>query len=98
MRIFGRRADVNRDVIYSIAACPEESPEARLLSDEETAFVRAFLRSLSGAERECAFFAYAEGLTCGEIAELTKSPVGTVKWRLSLIKRKFMRRYRRIML
>jgi RNA polymerase sigma-70 factor (ECF subfamily) len=76
---------------------PGPGPEERLLSEEERDFVREFLAGLSDAERELAYLTFSEGLSYEQAAILTGTPLGTVKWRLSGVKRRLEARYRRLM-
>lgn len=76
---------------------PGPGPEEDLLSAEEEAFVREFLLRLSDAEREFSFLAFSEGMTYKHIAEVTGVPLGTVKWRLGVIKKRLAKHYRRRM-
>jgi RNA polymerase sigma-70 factor, ECF subfamily len=69
-------ADGQRAVREPVAAA-----EADSLADND-AIQRAFAR-LDGATRSLIVLHYVEGKPLAEIAQLTGSPVGTVKWRLS---------------
>ena len=60
---------------------PAIAAEADSLADND-AIQRAFAR-LDGATRSLIVLHYVEGKPLAEIAQLTGSPVGTVKWRLS---------------
>jgi RNA polymerase sigma-70 factor (ECF subfamily) len=60
---------------------PAIAAEADSLADND-AIQRAFAR-LDGATRSLIVLHYVEGKPLAEIAHLTGSPVGTVKWRLS---------------
>ena len=60
---------------------PAIAAEADSLADND-AIQRAFAR-LDGATRSLIVLHYVEGKPLAEIARLTGSPVGTVKWRLS---------------
>jgi RNA polymerase sigma-70 factor (ECF subfamily) len=60
---------------------PAIAAEVDSLADND-AIQRAFAR-LDGATRSLIVLHYVEGKPLAEIAQLTGSPVGTVKWRLS---------------
>jgi RNA polymerase sigma-70 factor (ECF subfamily) len=64
---------------------PSSASETDKFADSD-AIRRAFTR-LDGTNRTLLVLHYVEGTTLGEIARLTGSPVGTVKWRLSNARR-----------
>jgi RNA polymerase sigma-70 factor, ECF subfamily len=65
----------------SIEALPE-LPEPRAAAFTEEVELRDLLRKLPMEEREIVVLHYLEGYRCEEIAEMTGTPVGTVKYRL----------------
>lgn len=70
-------------------------PEDEYLGAEERAFVRRFVAGQDDKDREILHLAYVEESSYREISELTGMPIGTVKWRVSRLKRRLARRYRR---
>ena len=60
---------------------PAQPAEAETFSDRD-AIQRAFTR-LDGATRALLVVHYVDGAPLAEVARVTNSPVGTVKWRLS---------------
>lgn len=70
-------------------------PEEAALDMEKAAFMETFLAALSDAEREICHLHYAEGLAYPEIARVTGSPTGTVKWRASVVREKLEAAYRK---
>lgn len=57
-------------------------PEALCLDAERRAEAARLLSALPAPERELAYLVYGAGLSLAEAAAATKSPLGTVKWRL----------------
>jgi RNA polymerase sigma-70 factor, ECF subfamily len=63
-------------------------PEEEAVGEEEAAFARAFLAGLDACDRAIAELFYGQDLSCAEIARCAGAPPGTVKWRLSEIRRR----------
>lgn len=76
---------------------PSLGPEDSVLSHEEVSLVRKFLAALADRERELAFLAFCEDMTYEQIASLTGTSLGTVKWRLAGVKKRLAEHYRREM-
>lgn len=72
---------------------PYRGPEASALDAAEEAFVARFLAGLPETDRGLLHLAYAEGLSYPEIATATGRPLGTVKWRMSALKRRLKAAY-----
>jgi len=68
----------------SLADFGVQSPEAATVWQERQREVQAALAALPGEQRSSIELAYFEGLSCGEIAERTGQPLGTIKSRLRL--------------
>jgi RNA polymerase sigma-70 factor (ECF subfamily) len=74
----------------AVAAAPDESragPEADCEAAERRAFVDAFLAAAPERSRELAYLVHGEGLTLAEAARVTGEPLGTVTWRMSVLRR-----------
>jgi len=65
-----------------------ETPEDRMIRNEQDQRIEAVLMSLDADHRETAFLRFYEGMRCRRIAEVTAVPVGTVKSRLFIIREK----------
>jgi len=63
------------------------SPEGALMRNEEQSFIGRFIEGLNSTEREIAFLVYAEDLKLSDVARVSGEPLGTVKWRVSEIKK-----------
>ena len=72
---------------------PYPGPEEGALGAEEETFVASFLASLPDGDRELLALAFAEGMSYPEIAALLGKPLGTVKWKVSELKRRLARRH-----
>lgn len=88
---WGRRVSIDPGI-----AEPEshyEGPEACAMDAAEADFVARFLAALADSDRELLHLAYAEGLAYPEIAAATGRPLGTVKWRMSSLRRRLKSAY-----
>jgi len=62
-------------------------PEEDCVAGEERRAVASFLSCLPERERELARLVYGDGMKLKEAAAVTGEPLGTVKWRVSAIKK-----------
>ncbi len=92
-----RRVDGRRDPNAAIAELPSThpGPEGLALRGAERDFVRRHLASLPDRDRELLHLAFAEDMRYPRIAEILAIPLGTIKWRVAVLKRALERRYRR---
>lgn len=76
--------DEEGDVLLHIAdaQAPEETPETALARKQDMAGLHAALLSLPGEQREALVLQQFNGLSLEEIAQLTETPVETIKSRL----------------
>lgn len=81
------RGDDARQQIEELVAPDIFNPERQLLDKTELALAARLLNSLQGSERELAFLVYAEEMTLAEAAAVVGVPLGTIKWRMSRIRR-----------
>jgi RNA polymerase sigma factor (sigma-70 family) len=70
------------------AQAPEETPETALARKQDMAGLHAALLSLPGEQREALVLQQFNGLSLEEIAQLTETPVETIKSRLRYAMRK----------
>jgi RNA polymerase sigma factor (sigma-70 family) len=63
-------------------------PEAQALDGEDAAFAREFLAGLRARDRAIAELFYGQDFSCAEVASCVGASAGTVKWRLSEIRRR----------
>jgi RNA polymerase sigma-70 factor (ECF subfamily) len=63
-----------------------ETPEDRMIRNEQDQKIEAVLAALDAEHRETAFLRFYEGMKCSRIAEVTDVPEGTVKSRLFYIR------------
>jgi RNA polymerase sigma factor (sigma-70 family) len=76
------------------AACAAEpesrypGPEEEAVGGEDAAFARDFLAGLDARDRTIAELFYGQDLGCAEVARIVGAPAGTVKWRLSEMRRR----------
>lgn len=84
LRRAGRKAELAVEPAEFDARGDERrpGPEALLLDAERRAEAARLLSALPAPERELAYLVYGAGLSLAEAATATKSPLGTVKWRL----------------
>lgn len=71
------------------------TPEETTLESEQARFMETFLGKLKLSERELSYLCYAEGLNYPEIARITGTPLGTIKWRASELRKKLEKAYRK---
>jgi RNA polymerase sigma-70 factor (ECF subfamily) len=62
---------------------PHETPEARSMSEQLRRAIRDAIRALPAKLRDTLLLAQSGDHTYEEIAAMTNSPVGTIKWRVS---------------
>lgn len=91
-----RRADGrDSETLVAELPSPHPGPEGLALRGAERDFVRRHLASLPDRDRELLHLAFAEDMPYARIAEILALPLGTVKWRIAVLKRALERRYRR---
>lgn len=71
------------------------TPEDTALESERSRFMETFLGNLKDKERELSHLCYAEGLSYPQIARITGTPLGTIKWRASELRKKLEKAYRK---
>jgi RNA polymerase sigma-70 factor (ECF subfamily) len=82
----GRASDRVRDLVAVEGPGRDQDarPDETTVRAESRAAVRDALRELPGPQREALVLAYWGGLTADEIAQRTKTPLGTAKSRIRL--------------
>jgi RNA polymerase sigma-70 factor (ECF subfamily) len=82
--------DEDGDVLQHIAdaQAPEETPETALARKQDVASLHAAIQSLPGEQREALVLQQFNGMSLEEIAQLTDTPVETIKSRLRYAMRK----------
>ena len=88
------RDDEESQPVEYDAASLEPSPEARAVSAQLQRAVAREIRALPPKLRDTLLLAQAGDMTYEEIAAITGSPVGTVKWRVSEARRTVKKRLR----
>ena len=83
------RQEDDDDAIQALQSADRlDDPAAVATLQDERAVVRAAVEQLPPAQRRVIELAYFAGMTQGEIADLTSTPIGTVKTRVRLAMRK----------
>ena len=83
------RQEDDDDAIQALQSADRlDDPAAVATLQDERAAVRAAVEQLPPAQRRVIELAYFAGMTQGEIADLTSTPIGTVKTRVRLAMRK----------
>lgn len=77
-----RRGAAQRSTAVADVPEPPPAPDSEVAGGEAAAKIRNALAQLPDAQRNVLELAYFEGLTHVEIAERTKTPLGTVKTRI----------------
>ncbi|HEX7643277.1 MAG TPA: RNA polymerase sigma factor [Burkholderiaceae bacterium] len=82
--------DEDGDVLEHIAdaQAPEETPETELARKQDVASLHAAIQALPGEQREALVLQQFNGMSLEEIAQLTDTPVETIKSRLRYAMRK----------
>jgi RNA polymerase sigma-70 factor (ECF subfamily) len=86
------RDDEEGQLLEENAASLEPSPEARAASGQLQQAITSEIRALPPKMRDTLLLAQAGEMTYEEIAAVTRSPVGTVKWRVSEARKTIKRR------
>ena len=81
-----RKTEDSLDEEFEIAS-PCLNPEEELLNSLEREWVKGFLNSLDRTNREISYLYYYENFRCRNIGEILQIPTGTVKYRLSNIRK-----------
>ncbi len=68
-----------------------KGPAEELIAKEEGAFIKRFLEGLPEKERELTFLVYAEDMKLADVARVTETSLGTVKWRMHSLREKLRR-------
>lgn len=63
-------------------------PEEALLDEADAQFARRFVAGLDPRDRAIAELFYGQDLSCAEVGRSVGAPAGTIKWRLSEIRRR----------
>jgi RNA polymerase sigma-70 factor, ECF subfamily len=71
-----------------LAPSPYPGPEEALLDEADAQFARRFVAGLDPRDRAIAELFYGQDLSCVEVGRSVGAPSGTVKWRLSEIRRR----------
>jgi RNA polymerase sigma-70 factor (ECF subfamily) len=82
--------DEDGDVLTHIAdaQAPEETPETELVRKQDVASLHEAIAALPGEQREALILQQFNGMSLEEIAQLTDTPVETIKSRLRYAMRK----------
>jgi len=86
-----RKKEIPKEEIREDFPEEGETPESLMIKGEEERLVRDAVARLSETDRELVFFHFYENMKLREISTITGIPVGTVKYRMSEI-RKGMKR------
>jgi RNA polymerase sigma-70 factor (ECF subfamily) len=78
-----KREDTDGGAIYADSAHPAPSPEQSAAGAELRRAIVEEIRALPAKLRDALLLAQAGELTYEEIGAMTKSPAGTIKWRVS---------------
>ncbi len=71
----------------------EESISNEIILSDEREFIRNFINQLDIIKREVCYLYYYDGFKCREIATILKIPCGTVKYKLSEIRKQLRKEY-----
>jgi len=85
--VLSGRGNGNRELV-DLAPSPFPGPEQSALDAVDAAFARRFIERLDPRDRAIAELFYGADSGCAEIARALGAPTGTVKWRLSEIRRR----------
>lgn len=88
MRVDASLDDDEATLPQAVLATADPSPLDAAEQDERARLVSVALGALQPAQRQCLELAYFGGLSQSEIADMTKTPLGTVKTRMRLALRK----------
>ena len=84
--------DYHPDECFQLIPDHKINIEGDLILKEETASLENNIKDLGKADRELIYLRYYEKLKYSEISELTSIPVGTIKNRIFLIKKKLFQK------
>ena len=85
---FLRKKNTNSKFIVENFISIEESPEENVLKEELKNKIRFIINNLHKDEREIVFLYFYEKMSYKQIKIITDIPVGTIKYKMSIIKEK----------